>query len=126
MAKPEEKKTEAPAPGAAPAAPAKPAEDVKPQEVPLSYPPPKEKMIGTAQEQVLRNWNSQAKDGRLQLCADEQCYYPVVVLRKDEHANEPIVRQTAKGRAVVGVCTWDPRHCGGEQLMYPPKKDDSI
>jgi hypothetical protein len=93
--------------------------------VALSYPAPlseiKTHPRHAAFREVVRNWVEQKKTINMQFCADEKCYYPLRVKRAEETNFEELFAQDADGRRyTIGECSWDPRHCGGQQPIYPP------
>lgn len=96
--------------------------DVSPNlsEPPLSYPPSKTSLAKTPMAAVLRIWVADKR----QLCNDERCYYPLNPVRDATTNYEVQTVETGKGKAIIAVCSWDPRHCDGKQLIYPPPKDD--
>jgi hypothetical protein len=82
----------------------------------LSYPSAREKLKGTDMEAVLRAWKHQKRT----LCGDPKCYYPLNPTRTPTGNFEPQIEDTAKGRMIVGECSWDPRHEGGKQYIPVP------
>lgn len=92
----------------------------------VSYPVERQSLRNTSMDPILRNWVTQKKMGMVTLCNDPKCYYPVVPFHSDATGHQMIAKPNKDGRVgVIGQCTWDPRHCDGEQLIYPPaKKDD--
>lgn len=90
----------------------------------ISLPLPMEELLGTPQEQTVRNWNKQARDGIIFQCKEGGCYYPLVPLR--DANNQPVVFNTKykskNGKELVKTefvltCTYHPEH--GSTITLP-------
>lgn len=122
--KPEEKKPEEkPTPPAAPHAKEKAAQAPKQEGKPM--PLPMQDVIGTPQEQIVRNWNAQAKAGIIFQCKETGCYHPLIPVR--DANNQPVVYSTRyRGKGgkelvkteFVMTCTYHPDH--GSTITLPP------
>lgn len=113
-----------------------------------NFPPQVSELRNSARMETLRIWASQAKSHNgnppvIHLCnvvsaADERapefkkCYYPLNPVRDPALAHAPKVVETAlrdeKGqrvKAIVATCSFDPKG-HGEQLIFPPKKENEF
>lgn len=84
-------------------------------------------------------WARQSKTNTIALCkhketlngAERECYHPLVAVRDPANGNnptivevtDPVTDEVKKG--ILHVCSWNPKE-HGEQVVYPPKKEDEI
>lgn len=95
------------------------AEDGTP--LPLSYPRKEKKgsQGRNQQDQMFQNWKEQKRE----ICRDPKCFYPLEP-KKNPATGEAVTRETEAGVVIVGECSWDPRHMGGEQTYVKPVRNN--
>lgn len=105
---------------------AAPAAAAAPEKRGPNLPKPAKELQGTEQAGALRNWASQYKAGTLTRCDfHAECYYPLVPLRREEtnFQFETVTKDGVSG--IKARCSYDPEG-HGEQVIWPPKKDDEL
>ncbi len=96
----------------------------------LRFPKQPKDVKGTPDAARVSNWATQYHSGLLTKCNvkgdGQQCYYPLTFLRDPRRDNQPKIVTGEDGRqGYAGRCSFDPEG-HGEQVIYPPKKDDEV